>query len=207
MNLLSRVRLLATPWTAAYQAPPSMGFSRQEYWSGVPLPSLEAYKYQAPSLWYGLFPHPLSLVYGINPTWHLGLFWGKGTESVPPPLSCTNPPPHPQCYKEGLVSLLLRSSHLLFSLPGIRLRQYLQWLSGKESTCNAGDTAWVWKVPWRRTWATHSSIPAWRIPWTNKGARRATAHRIEKSQTWLRRLSTRALPHCLHVSYFTSSST
>ena len=36
---LSRVRLLATPWTAAYQAPPSMGFSRQEYWNGVPLPS------------------------------------------------------------------------------------------------------------------------------------------------------------------------
>ena len=36
---LSRVRLLATPWTAAYQAPPSMGFSRQEYWSGAPLPS------------------------------------------------------------------------------------------------------------------------------------------------------------------------
>ena len=36
---LSRVRLLATPWTAAHQASPSMGFSRQEYWSGVPLPS------------------------------------------------------------------------------------------------------------------------------------------------------------------------
>ena len=36
---LSRVQLLATPWTAAFQAPPSMGFSRQEYWSGVPLPS------------------------------------------------------------------------------------------------------------------------------------------------------------------------
>ena len=34
---LSRVRLLATPWTAAYQAPLSMGFARQEYWSGVPL--------------------------------------------------------------------------------------------------------------------------------------------------------------------------
>ena len=38
---LSRVRLLATPWTASHQAPPSMGFSRQVYWSGVPLPSLE----------------------------------------------------------------------------------------------------------------------------------------------------------------------
>ena len=36
---LSRVRLLATPWTAAYQAPPSLGFSRQEYWSGSPFPS------------------------------------------------------------------------------------------------------------------------------------------------------------------------
>ena len=37
---LIHARLLATPWTAAYQAPPSMGFSRQEDWSGVPLPSL-----------------------------------------------------------------------------------------------------------------------------------------------------------------------
>ena len=37
MKTLSRVQLLATPWTAAHQAPPSMGFSRQEYWSGVPL--------------------------------------------------------------------------------------------------------------------------------------------------------------------------
>ena len=36
---LSHVWLLVTSWTAAYQAPPSMGFSRQEYWSGVPLPS------------------------------------------------------------------------------------------------------------------------------------------------------------------------
>ena len=35
----SRVQLLATPWTVAHQAPPSMGFSRQEYWSGFPFPS------------------------------------------------------------------------------------------------------------------------------------------------------------------------
>ena len=40
MKSLSRIRLLVTPWTEAYQAPPSMGFSRQEYCSGVPLPSL-----------------------------------------------------------------------------------------------------------------------------------------------------------------------
>ena len=51
---LSRVQLLATPWTAAYQAPPSMGFSRQEYWSGVPLPSpwgclKRAFSFRVPS--------------------------------------------------------------------------------------------------------------------------------------------------------------
>ena len=62
---LSRVRLLATPWTAAYQAPPSMGFSRQEYWSGVPLPSTalkmvenknqKTHTSVAPSAWKTLF--------------------------------------------------------------------------------------------------------------------------------------------------------
>ena len=51
---LSRVRLLATPWTAAYQAPPSMGFSRQEYWSGVPFEVLIAQ-----SCPYPLWPHEL----------------------------------------------------------------------------------------------------------------------------------------------------
>ena len=41
LSRFSHVRLFATPWTAAHQAPPSMGFSRQEYWStGLPLPSL-----------------------------------------------------------------------------------------------------------------------------------------------------------------------
>ena len=38
VKLLSRVRLFATPWMVAYQAPLSMGFSRQEYWSGLPFP-------------------------------------------------------------------------------------------------------------------------------------------------------------------------
>ena len=54
VKLLSRVQLLATPRTAAYQAPLSMGFSRQEYWSGVPLPSpfryLQVYNKPSPNL-------------------------------------------------------------------------------------------------------------------------------------------------------------
>ena len=41
LKLLSHVQLFATPWTVACQAPPSMGFSRQEYWSGLPFPSPE----------------------------------------------------------------------------------------------------------------------------------------------------------------------
>ena len=55
VKLLSRVPLFATPWTAAYQAPPSTGFSRQEYWSGAPLPSLPN-------------DHSLLLVIWIQPT-------------------------------------------------------------------------------------------------------------------------------------------
>ena len=64
-KLLSRARLLATPWTVAYQAPQSMGFSRQEYWSGVPLPSPVCF----PKLWQiyfeSLYPLP-SAVSGIE---------------------------------------------------------------------------------------------------------------------------------------------
>ena len=40
VKLLSLVQLFATPWTVAYQAPPSVGFSRPEYWSGLPFPSV-----------------------------------------------------------------------------------------------------------------------------------------------------------------------
>ena len=60
---LSRVQLLVTPWTVAHQAPPSMGFSRQEYWSGVPLPSphhleTQIYMYMDCKHYiYGLYTH------------------------------------------------------------------------------------------------------------------------------------------------------
>ena len=47
LSHFSCVRPCATPETAAHQAPPSLGFSRQEYWSGVPLPSLEINVYKA----------------------------------------------------------------------------------------------------------------------------------------------------------------
>ena len=51
---LSRVRLLATPWTAAHQAPLSMGFARQECWSGVPLPSPIPFWVLLSPLWFSI---------------------------------------------------------------------------------------------------------------------------------------------------------
>ena len=54
---LSCVRLLATPRAVAYQAPPSMGFSRQEYWSGVPLPSPEAHVHLSLTKYSSASPH------------------------------------------------------------------------------------------------------------------------------------------------------
>ena len=87
---LSRIRLLATPWTAAYQAPPSMGFSRQEYWSGVPSPS--------PLKWYELFYLLESC--GI---WNTMIFnenssgkWGKGSIQL-------NSFKNTKCHCEGIV--------------------------------------------------------------------------------------------------------
>ena len=64
---LSRVQLLATPWTAAYQAPLSMGFPRQEYWSGLPFP------------YPGDLPNP-----GIEPTSRL-LHWQAVSLPLAPP--------------------------------------------------------------------------------------------------------------------------
>ena len=69
MKSLSPVRLLATPWTAAHQAPPSMGFSRQEYWSGMPVlnevkvtqlcPTIQSTEFSRPEYWSGEpFPSP-----------------------------------------------------------------------------------------------------------------------------------------------------
>ena len=64
---IRRVRLFEAPWTVAYQAPPSMGFSRQEYWSGLPFPSpedlpdpgIKPVSLMSPAWWIFLPPAPL----------------------------------------------------------------------------------------------------------------------------------------------------
>ena len=67
---LSHVWLLVTPWTAAYQAPLCMGFSRQEYWSGVPLPS-PLYPDTLLNLLISAVFKMESLVYTCSPSWTL----------------------------------------------------------------------------------------------------------------------------------------
>ena len=62
MKLLSHVRLFVTPWTVAYQVPQSMEFSRQEYWSGMPLPFPE----HDPDL--GIEPRSLTLQVDTSPS-------------------------------------------------------------------------------------------------------------------------------------------
>ena len=71
---LSHVRLRDTPWTAAYQAPLSMGFSRQEYWSGVPLPSPSSMwnecNYMVVWTFFGIF-----LLWDCNENWTSPALW------------------------------------------------------------------------------------------------------------------------------------
>ena len=69
---LSRVRLFATPWTAAYQAPLPMGFFRQAYWSGVPLPSLRIFHYLPLFLY---FPPPLLVNHSVHSDGLLLMLW------------------------------------------------------------------------------------------------------------------------------------
>ena len=76
LNLLSRVRLLATPWTVAHQAPPSMGFLRQEYWSGVPLPSPRD-RLPTPVSWASLVAQLVKNLPVMRETWVRSLVLGS----------------------------------------------------------------------------------------------------------------------------------
>ena len=90
---LSRVWLFVTPWTAAHQAPPSMGFSRQEYWSGVPLPSPQTL-YTFPLTLYSLSPFSYPM---YNNGHFIELLWGiKCVNVSKPPRACK------KCFKSAI---------------------------------------------------------------------------------------------------------
>ena len=107
---LSRVRLFATPWTAAYQASPSMGFSRQEYWSGVPLTS--PIMLALPN--YKTVKNQFSSVTQLCPTLRPhGLQYARLPYPSPTPGACSNScPSHQWCHPTMLSSVIPFSSCL-----------------------------------------------------------------------------------------------
>ena len=126
MKSLSRVRLLATPWTAAYQAPPSMGFSKQEYWSGVPLPS----PILVNTYWY--FIIVLLYIYLIsNMTIYYFIYSIVNPYSSLCPILCFIG----FCFSYWYVGVLERSS-VEYNFP---LPIHLGGSDGKASAYNAGD--------------------------------------------------------------------
>ena len=181
---LCRVRLLATPWTAAYQAPSSIGFSRQEYWSGVPLPSPMP---RVKVIYYAgfcSFQFPKSHIAMMIP--------GVISDHIHSHISLT------LYYKTSIASEnLLRGTSLVVqwfntggtvSIPGWGKKKaslVISWnfqvsltvlagfpggSEGKASTCNAGDPG---SIPgWGRSPGEGNGNPlhilAWRIPWTEE---------------------------------------
>ena len=125
---LSRVRPSATPWTADLQAPPSMGFSRQEYWSGVPLPS--PFKTIGELVLYleDSFLVSSRLIYLLS--WPLTSILSAGTLGV-----------YPLTLLPALLPTSLSLSgwfHLLSALSGLLFAQ-LWW--------GPGETVWGWPMP------------------------------------------------------------
>ena len=151
MKSLSRVRLLATPWTSAYQAPLSVGFSRQEYWSGVPLPSPKEHDRDAFKVWFFLF------FFSNYQVFQLG-FPGSsvGKEST---CNAGNP---------GSIPGSGRSTG-----DGIGYPLQYCWASLVAQLVKNPPAVWetwvwslVWEDPLEKGKVTHSNILAWRIPWT-----------------------------------------
>ena len=91
VKLLSRVRLLATPWTAAHQAPPPLGFSRQEHWRGSPLPSPSPYLSLLPSSVQAatVLPSCSGLWHYHQPIWKSRSFPGSPHDQLVPLCLCS----------------------------------------------------------------------------------------------------------------------
>ena len=110
MKSLSRVRLLATPWSAAHQAPPSMGFSRQEYWSGVP--KINHYYYMVLA----------------NPSFINQLVMGSMEYSVPESIFCMNIQDGKTRHSKTYIFMSLLLYGLSFNVGVCRRPQFNPWV-------------------------------------------------------------------------------
>ena len=116
MKSLSRVRLFVTRWTVACQAPPTMGFSRQQYWSGLPLPPPGALpnpgvELRSPALWANSLPsEPQENLPNPDSNQVEGLGWtlGQGPQCPPDASLSLGPLLTPQLMKKGTRKVKMR---------------------------------------------------------------------------------------------------
>ena len=119
--MLSHVRLFATPWTVAHQAPPSMGFSRQEYWSGLPFPSP------------GDLPDP-----GIEPR----------SPSLQADALPSEPPGKPaEAHKEDRINIW-KEINLIFSPSSEMTFGNFFFANELEKEMATHSSILAWKIPW-----------------------------------------------------------
>ena len=157
--MLSHVWLFVILWTAACQAPLSMGFSRQEHWSGLPGPP--AGESSQPRDWTQVFCFAgrFFTIWATREAPHITImasnFFDKPT--LQRPVMVTKPE---LSVSESVLSDLAATSHRK-GLP--------QWHSDKESAYIVGASGSLGQEdPLEEGTATHSSILAWRIPWTEE---------------------------------------
>ena len=168
---LSRVQLFVTPWTAAYQAPPSMGYSRQEYWSGVPLPSPSIYV-SIRYLFFSFWPTSLRIIGSgficlVRTDSNISLFMA-----------------------EEYFTMGFPDGSVVKNLPAMQEMQEPQemrvWSLGGEDLLEEGM-------------ATHSSILAWRIPWTEEPGRLHSTGSQRVRHDWSDLVCTHATFHYVYV--------
>ena len=183
MKSLSRVQLFATPWTAAYQAPPPMGFSRQEYWSGLPLPSpmtnllllLLLNHFSCVRLlatpWTAAYQAPPSMGFSRQEYWS-GYSWGY---CWPNHFPQTTPLPNTVTWGLGVNIWIWGDTDIRFIatiikciVPSSRAFLVAQMVKNPPAMQETWVQSLGWEDPLEKGKATY---PAWRIPWTEEPGR------------------------------------
>ena len=177
MKSLSRVRLFATPWTVAHEVPPSMEFSRQEYWRVLPFASP------------GDLPNP-----GIelrSPTLQADAFTIWPTREVIRRVREVKNKTFELGWISVWIEIELKLEIVLFSHSDMTdcdpMDCSLLGLSG-HGISQARILGWV-DIPSEKAMAPHSSILAWKIPWTEEPGRLQSMGSLRVGHDWATSLS------------------
>ena len=220
MKSFIRVQLFVTLWMVAYQAPPAMGFSRQEYWSGLPFPSpgnlhSPGIKPRFPALQADALlsepprkpqHHPTGLRSAHSPQ-------PASLESTPMSLPFSPGCEHPEQGIEPVHHLYIPWQRIWNIIDKmIKLRTILWNISrlpgfpggtGKEPACQCsrykrcGFDPWVRKIPWRRTW---QPTPVF-LPGESHGQRSLRGYSSQGGKEWDMNEATQHTPSHTHITH------